>query len=90
MGRGTPGRHSRPCRGRLPARSPRSTVSRRVVPPMAPYGAALAAVKAFPAAIQAFQQALKIRLGDPETLLALGRVYLEEGDSSRAGAVPSG
>jgi hypothetical protein len=44
------------------------------------YGAALAAVRAYPAAIGALRTALGIQADDPETLLALGRVYLDEGD----------
>jgi len=44
------------------------------------YGLALAGVKAYPAALQALNRALKANPADVETILALGRVYLEEGD----------
>jgi Flp pilus assembly protein TadD len=44
------------------------------------YGAALSAVKAFPETIQALNRSLTASPADPETLLALGRVYMDEGD----------
>jgi len=43
-------------------------------------GLALASVKSYPEALQALNHSLKLRADDPETLLALGGVYLEEGD----------
>ena len=44
------------------------------------YGAALTRVQAYPQAIQALNRALSRNPADLETLLALGRVFLEEGD----------
>jgi Flp pilus assembly protein TadD len=44
------------------------------------YAEALAAVKAYPAALQALRQPLAAFPHDPETLLVLGRVHLENGD----------
>jgi len=44
------------------------------------YGTALAGVKAYPEALQALARSLQVRPGDTETLLALGRVYLDDGD----------
>lgn len=44
------------------------------------YGLALAGVKAYPEALQALTRALQSQPGDVETLLALGRVYLDDGD----------
>jgi tetratricopeptide (TPR) repeat protein len=44
------------------------------------YGMALTSVKAFPEALLSLQRALKLRPDDPETLLCLGGVYLDEGD----------
>lgn len=44
------------------------------------YGLALAGVKAYPEALQALTRALQTQPGDVETLLALGRVYLDDGD----------
>ena len=44
------------------------------------YGSALSAVKAFPQAIRALKRAQALAPGEAETRLALGRVYLEEGD----------
>jgi tetratricopeptide (TPR) repeat protein len=44
------------------------------------YGTALASVRAYPHAIHALNRALQVRPDDRETLLCLGRVYLDEGD----------
>ncbi|MGV3719991.1 MAG: tetratricopeptide repeat protein, partial [Actinomycetota bacterium] len=44
------------------------------------YGMALTSVKAFPEALLTLQRALTLRPNDPETLLCLGGVYLDEGD----------
>jgi tetratricopeptide (TPR) repeat protein len=44
------------------------------------YGAALAGVKAYPEALQALARAQQARPGEVETLVALGRVYLDDGD----------
>lgn len=44
------------------------------------YGLALGSVKAYPEALQALTRALQTERGDAETLLALGRVYLDDGD----------
>ncbi|MFN3650494.1 MAG: tetratricopeptide repeat protein [Armatimonadota bacterium] len=46
----------------------------------AAYGTALGAVQAYPHAIQALSHALAEAPSDAEALLALGRVYLDEGD----------
>jgi tetratricopeptide (TPR) repeat protein len=44
------------------------------------YGRALAAVKASPAALHALGRAAELDRGDQETVLARGRVHLEDGD----------
>jgi tetratricopeptide (TPR) repeat protein len=44
------------------------------------YGEALAAVKAYPFAVQAMQRSLAIQSRSVESLIGLGRVFLAEGD----------
>jgi Flp pilus assembly protein TadD len=57
-------------------RNPQSAIPQR----WRHYGTALRAVKAYTQAIQAMNRSLQGAPDDPETLLSLGRVYLDEGD----------